>query len=110
MWKEAMKFAKEYLPNKLPEVHEEYDKIVNSKSSSKGGGNELLESAKLMEQQKDYSKAIDIYHRLTQSQVPDVKLLEKAWLRSVELAKKFCGPEKTRETIVNYFKKRANPN
>ena len=48
MWKEAMKFAKEYLPNKLPEVHEEYDKIVNSKSSSKGGGNELLESAKLI--------------------------------------------------------------
>lgn len=40
-----------------------------------------------------------MYMRLEKSL--DKHLLEKSWVHAVELAKKFCGPQKLKETIKN---------
>ncbi|KAJ3395502.1 hypothetical protein HDU92_005616 [Lobulomyces angularis] len=97
LWNEAIKFAKEYLPNKLAEIHEEREKY--SLSQSNNGKDEILNAAKNLEKQKDYSRAIDMYLRLSPKMVDDLTL-EQHWVHCVELASKFCGPERTRETIL----------
>ncbi|KAJ3095379.1 hypothetical protein HDU97_007002 [Phlyctochytrium planicorne] len=98
MWKEAIRFAKEYLPNKLSEVHEDYDRFLAGQSNS-NRKDELLSTAKLLEQQKDYNRAIDMYLKFNTPQVTDLNFLEEVWEKAVALSMKFV-PDRGHEVVT----------
>lgn len=87
MWEEAIKFTKEYLPNKLSDINEEYNNFMVNKGNS--GINNLLHTARMFEQQKNYSGAIDIYLKINESITQSKDILHAAWSKAVELAAKF---------------------
>ena len=59
MWTEALRLCKEYLPHRLQQLQDEYDREM----ASKGGrdGNSLLSQARDWEESGDYQRAIDCY-------------------------------------------------
>ncbi|KAI9201990.1 uncharacterized protein BJ171DRAFT_584638 [Polychytrium aggregatum] len=97
MWKEAINFTKEYLPHKVAEIHDEYDRYVSGQNHS--GRDEMLAAARMLEQQKDYSRAIDVYLKMTPSQTNNIEFLEELWEKAVELAMKFV-PERGQEVVA----------
>ncbi|KAI9351150.1 hypothetical protein DFJ73DRAFT_789886 [Zopfochytrium polystomum] len=98
LWKEALQFTKEYLPNKISEVSEEYSRYLAGRGTA-GGKEEMLASAKALEQQKDFSRAIDLYLRFNAPQITDYRFLEEVWEKAVELAMKFV-PDRDREVVT----------
>jgi intraflagellar transport protein 172 len=95
MWKEALRFTREYLPARLNELHTEYD-LYMSKSGS--GKEEILTSARVLEQQAEYARAIEMYLKLTSATTERVADLEAAWGRALELTSKHY-PDRLIETI-----------
>jgi intraflagellar transport protein 172 len=84
MWTEAIRFTKQYLPAKVDEVHREYDKHVAGSISTKA---DILAAAELLEQQEEYSRAIDMYLKLTRAMAEnDDKLLLGVWTHAAALA------------------------
>lgn len=96
-WKEAIRFTKQYLPNKLAELNQEYDRYLSGQSDA--GKDNLVSTALSFEQQRDYSRAIDIYLKLTTTHSENLDFLEDKWKRAAELAVKFT-PEKSKEVIT----------
>jgi intraflagellar transport protein 172 len=86
-WNDAIRFAKEYMPNKLPEVNSDYEQFLATQGGS--GKEEILSSAKMHEFQKDYSQAIDMYLRLSPACSTDIAFLEEQWSYAIKLAVKF---------------------
>ncbi|KAI8804484.1 hypothetical protein BJ742DRAFT_824622 [Cladochytrium replicatum] len=117
MWKEAIRFTKEYLPNKLTDLHDEHERFLamqasGSRSSTIGSKEEamraaredIVSTARLLEQQKDHSRAIDLYLKLTSAHLSDLDKLEEYWERAVELAAKFV-PDRGHEVVSNVCKR-----
>ncbi|KAI9137410.1 hypothetical protein BKA69DRAFT_1032603 [Paraphysoderma sedebokerense] len=91
MWKEAIKFAKEYIPAKLSEIQDEYEKYLSETSGGLGGGggkDEIISTARLFEQQLEYSRAIDMYLKVSFTHTPDTMVLSQLWTRAADLALK----------------------
>ncbi|KAI8903741.1 hypothetical protein EDD86DRAFT_195465 [Gorgonomyces haynaldii] len=86
-WKEAIRFAKQYLPAKVGEVHKEYDEYLAGEADS--GKDHILMTARQFEQQHDYPRAIDMYLKLNISHSNDLDFLQEKWERAVDLAFKF---------------------
>ncbi|KAJ3413121.1 hypothetical protein HDV05_008517 [Chytridiales sp. JEL 0842] len=99
LWKEAMQFAKEYLPNKLSELHDEYNKFLAQQSSNGNSREEMLSTARLLVQQREFSRAIDMYLKFNIPQYTDYNFLEDVWEKAVEVAMKFA-PERGREVVT----------
>ena len=59
--------------------------------SSQGAqtGDEIRNSARLWEEQRDYTKAIDTYLELEKHHFQDYNILEECWERAVQLALNF---------------------
>ncbi|KAL2912183.1 hypothetical protein HK105_208316 [Polyrhizophydium stewartii] len=96
-WREAIRFAKEYLPNKLAEVHDEYDRYLTGQSDA--GKDHIVNTARTFEQQKEFSRAIDMYLKLGTSHTNDMDFLEEKWERAVDLAIKFV-PERGQDVVA----------
>ncbi|KAI8928779.1 hypothetical protein BC831DRAFT_447367 [Entophlyctis helioformis] len=96
-WREAIRFAKEYLPNKLGEVHEEYDRYLSGQSDA--GKDHIVNTAKTFEQQKEYSRAIDMYLKISTNHTTDLDFLEQTWERAVDIAIKFV-PERGQDVVA----------
>ena len=96
-WKEAIRFAKQYLPNKLAEINQEYDQYLSGQADA--GKDNLISTALSFEQQKEYARAIDIYLKLTTQHTENLDYLEDKWKRAAELAVKFT-PDKSQEVIT----------
>ncbi|KAJ3205663.1 hypothetical protein HDU82_005043 [Entophlyctis luteolus] len=99
MWKECLQFAKQYLPARVAELHDEYNRILTSRANSSGGKDEILQSIRALEQQKDFSRAIDMYLKFNVPQVTDIDFLEQVWEKAAELAIKFV-PERGHEVVT----------
>ncbi|KAI8999812.1 hypothetical protein BC832DRAFT_563653 [Gaertneriomyces semiglobifer] len=96
MWKEALQFAKEYLPSKVAEINIEHE---NSKlGNNVDGGGDMLKAARIAEQQQNHSQAVDLYLNLSPNFLGDADALQEAWEKAVELAVKFT-PERGRTVI-----------
>ncbi|TPX62114.1 hypothetical protein PhCBS80983_g00643 [Powellomyces hirtus] len=96
MWKEAMRFAKEYLPTNMAQLNEDYDRFVSGQTDK--GREDILSTAKLLEQQQEYSRAVDMYLKITTAQTSDTAFLQQVWEKAVELAMKFV-PERGHEVV-----------
>ncbi len=63
---------------------------MNNKSGKNISGEDLLNSAKIWEESRDYKKAIDTYLEIKQEHFPgNLRNLEYAWERGVQLAMNF---------------------
>jgi intraflagellar transport protein 172 len=102
MWQDALRFATEYLPARTSEIHKEYSLYINAKGDT--GRDEILSTAKMLEQQKEYSKAIDLYLKLGTSQIANLDQLEAVWEKAVELCMKFV-PERGQEVVSSVCKR-----
>ncbi|KAJ3273642.1 hypothetical protein HDV01_004251 [Terramyces sp. JEL0728] len=101
-WKEALRFTKQYVPNKAAELHQEYDRYLSGQSDA--GKDHLIKTAKAFELQKEYLRAVEMYLKLSTSHTEDLDLLEEKWGRAADLAVKFV-PEKGKEIVVAACKK-----
>eukprot|EP00742_Colponemidia_sp_Colp-10_P004835 GILJ01005162.1.p1 GENE.GILJ01005162.1~~GILJ01005162.1.p1 ORF type:complete len:1182 (-),score=172.76 GILJ01005162.1:116-3661(-) len=85
IWTEALRVAKKYLPNKLQEVNAAYSRSMED-GEGEASADILLQSAKMWEKSRDYSRAIDAYLSITESQLDDADQLEEIWENAVKLA------------------------
>ncbi|XP_062507829.1 intraflagellar transport protein 172 homolog isoform X2 [Corticium candelabrum] len=97
MWTDAIRVAREYVPNKLPQLQKEYEIYMNSSKGIKSK-DDLLSPAKTWEQSGDYHRAIDAYLKITVQQNSDYDFLVNCWEKAVELAMKFV-PERTNVVV-----------
>ena len=71
-------------------VNEINAKAMQQKQAGGLTGDDLLNSAKIYEESRDFIKAIDTYMEIEADQFPnDPRSLEYAWERAVELVMKF---------------------
>uniref|UniRef100_UPI003AACFFE7 intraflagellar transport protein 172 homolog isoform X1 n=1 Tax=Centroberyx gerrardi TaxID=166262 RepID=UPI003AACFFE7 len=95
MWSDAMRICKEYLPNKLSVLQEEYDKEAAKKGTR--GVEGLVDQAKEWEQSGEYSRAVEFYLKVKDGS--NTPLMEKCWMKAAELSIKFLSGERAVEVI-----------
>ncbi|KAM7445695.1 hypothetical protein ABFA07_005947 [Porites harrisoni] len=89
MWTDALRVVKEYLPHKLEQWQDEYDREVMSKGNR--GAESLLNQGIEWEKKGEYNRAIEMYMKITPSMTTDHELVEDAMVKAVELAMKFVS-------------------
>jgi intraflagellar transport protein 172 len=78
---EALRVAKKHAPQLVNDIN---NKAMNQKSGRAISGEDLLNSAKIWEDSRDYRKAIDTYLEIKVEHFPsNVRNLEFAWERAV---------------------------
>ncbi|MBN3325630.1 IF172 protein, partial [Atractosteus spatula] len=95
MWSDAMRICKEYVPNKLELLQEEYEKEAVKKGSR--GVEGMVEQAREWEQSGEYTRAVECYLKVKDTN--NTPLLEKCWMKAAELAIKFLTQEKAMDVI-----------
>ncbi|KAK3595246.1 hypothetical protein CHS0354_010853 [Potamilus streckersoni] len=92
MWQDALRVCKEYVPNKLQQLQDEYDKEMTSKSTR--GSESMLQQAKEWESSGEYARAVECYLKMTNQLTDNTEILIKSWIKAGDLAVKFLGQEK----------------
>jgi intraflagellar transport protein 172 len=105
-WKEAIQFAKEYVPFKSAEVHAEYDEYLSGQGGA--GADHIIETGEAFEEQSEYSRAIDMYLKLDQKHTSDLNLLEKKWLHAANLSIKFLQEKSSGDDQVKRIQEGKN--
>ncbi|XP_056150499.1 intraflagellar transport protein 172 homolog [Lampris incognitus] len=95
MWSDAMHICKEYLPNKLSILQEEYEKETAKRSTR--GVEGMVDQAKDWEQSGEYSRAVESYLKVRDSS--NTALMEKCWMKAAELSIKFLSGERAVEVV-----------
>ncbi|KAL6096181.1 ift172 [Pungitius sinensis] len=95
LWSDAMRICKEYLPNKLSILQEEYEEETSKKGIRGVGG--LLEQAKEWEQSGEHSRAVECYLKVKDDS--NAALMEKCWMKAAELSIKFLSGDRAVEVI-----------
>ncbi|GFY01521.1 intraflagellar transport protein 172 homolog [Trichonephila clavipes] len=97
MWNEALRVCKDYTPNKLLELQEEYE--TETSESGSRDVQQLYEQASSWEESGQYQKAIDRYLQITPSNTKDYDFIEKCWVKAAELSWKFMNKQHTEHLI-----------
>ncbi|XP_078598147.1 intraflagellar transport protein 172 homolog [Branchiostoma floridae x Branchiostoma japonicum] len=97
MWSDALRVCKEYIPHKLQQLQDEYDREMLTKGSQ--GADALIEQAKEWESSGEYVRAVDCYVKVTTVHTQDPAVLEKCWKKAAELAMKFLSAEKAVKVV-----------
>ncbi|KAF3703120.1 Intraflagellar transport protein 172 -like protein [Channa argus] len=92
MWSDAIRICKEYLPNKLSMLQEEYEKETSKKGVR--GVEGLLEQAREWEQSGEYSRAVECYLKVKDDS--NLALMEKCWMKAAEL---YLNMDRIKEAI-----------
>ncbi|XP_072318787.1 intraflagellar transport protein 172 homolog [Eucyclogobius newberryi] len=95
MWSDALRICKEYLPNKLSKLQEEFELDASKKGNN--GAEVILEQAREWETTGEYSRAVDCYLKVKDNKNP--KLLEKCWMKAAELSIKFLNRDRAMEVV-----------
>ncbi|KAK9531238.1 hypothetical protein VZT92_010676 [Zoarces viviparus] len=95
LWSDAMRVCKEYLPNKLSMLQEEYEQ-ENTKKGIRGVEG-LLEQAREWEQSGEHSLAVECYLKVKGG--VNTALMEKCWMKAAELSIKFLSRDRAVEVI-----------
>jgi intraflagellar transport protein 172 len=77
---DALRVARKHAPNMLNEINKRF-----TSQSGKMTGEDILRSAKLHEDSRDWDKAINTYLEITSDHYADPKDLEKIWGKAVQL-------------------------
>ncbi|XP_033644927.1 intraflagellar transport protein 172 homolog [Asterias rubens] len=97
MWQDALRVCKEYVPHKLQQLQDEYDREVLNKGSS--GADALVGQAKEWEASGEYSRAVDCYLKVTTQQTNDDKVLVACWTKAADLSQKFLDTSKALSVV-----------
>jgi intraflagellar transport protein 172 len=93
MWPDALRVCKEYLPNKLDQLREEFDRNVSDKSNY--GVEGLLEQATKWEATGEYTKSVDSFIKITVSSQIDKETAVRCWMKACDLSQKFLSEHKS---------------
>jgi len=92
MYGEALRVANKHAPHLVNQINENYSRGPAVSSQS---GAEILQSAKMFEESRDYQKAINRYLEITEQHFNNADQLEEIWNNCFNLA-------------MNYAKDRVN--
>lgn len=81
---DALRVARKHAPNMLNEINKRF-----TSANGKMSGEDILRSAKLHEDNREWDKAINIYLEITQDHYPDPKDLEKIWGKAIQLCNNY---------------------
>ncbi|XP_078397553.1 intraflagellar transport protein 172 homolog isoform X1 [Cetorhinus maximus] len=95
MWSDAIRICKEYIPNKLEQLQEEYEQEAIKKGTK--GVEGIVEQAREWEQSGEYVRAVECYLKVKETN--NLALMEKCWMKAAELSIKFLNQDKTLEVI-----------
>ena len=82
MWTDALRVAKKYAPHLAEEINRRISNTVMKEASV----DDMLASAKMWEESKDYNRAIDTYLNINSTNLKEMDQLEAVWDRAVNLA------------------------
>ncbi|ESP05446.1 hypothetical protein LOTGIDRAFT_228027 [Lottia gigantea] len=97
MWQDALRVCKEYVPNKLQQLQDEYDNEMTDKSTR--GAESMIHQAREWEANGEYARAVECFLKVTNKLTSDQNILEKCWMKAGDLALKFLGTEKAQMVI-----------
>ncbi|CAH1772611.1 unnamed protein product [Owenia fusiformis] len=92
MWQDALRVCKEYLPHKLQQLQDDYDREMMDKTTR--GADSLVQQAREWESSGEYARAVDCYVKVTPKHTSDNNLLQKCWVKAGELSLKFLTHDK----------------
>ena len=84
MYGEALRVAKKHAPHLVYEINKRYSGAGGMRSE--GTADDIFKSAKMWEDSRDYTKAIDGYLEITDTHSNDHDFLEETWERAYNLA------------------------
>jgi intraflagellar transport protein 172 len=84
MYGEALRVAKKHVPHMVYKINEIYS--GSGGMGSEGSADDIFKSAKMFEDSRDFTRAIDRYLDLTTAHTNDHDFLEEAWERAYTLA------------------------
>ncbi|CAJ0935299.1 unnamed protein product, partial [Mesorhabditis belari] len=87
MWVDALRIAKEYLPNQLAQLQEEFDK--EELRSGARGVDSFLAQGKEWEQNGEYLRAVQAFLKINSETTSDQDLIRQSALKAAEIALKF---------------------
>ncbi|XP_067120573.1 intraflagellar transport protein 172 homolog [Centruroides vittatus] len=97
LWSDALRVCKDYIPNRLPQLQEEYEQEMSSSSTK--DVESLLSQAQEWEQMGQYHKAVECYLRVSPSHTSNNDLLEKCWTKAAEIAFKFLDVHHAEQVV-----------
>ncbi|XP_067026551.1 intraflagellar transport protein 172 homolog [Acropora muricata] len=86
MWTDALRVVKEYLPDRLEQWQDEYDRGYVQR-----GAESLLNQGIEWEKKGEYNRSIEMYMKITPSMTTNHELVEDAMVKAVELAMKLVS-------------------
>uniref|UniRef100_A0A915DBD7 Intraflagellar transport protein 172 n=1 Tax=Ditylenchus dipsaci TaxID=166011 RepID=A0A915DBD7_9BILA len=98
MWPEALRIAKEYVPEMLAQVQNEYDDFQLKSGAMGAHITSYMAQAKEWERQKEYRRAVECYLKMDEldtSSSADGQLMVQAYVKAGELIVKFLMDEPT---------------
>ena len=95
LWPEALRVCKEYLPNKLNALQDEYERT--NMSAGYSGSDGFLAQGRKWEESGEYQRAVECYLKVDTQVTRDMNTLSTAWTKAAELAIKFLEPDKAEE-------------
>ncbi|ORZ40210.1 intraflagellar transport protein [Catenaria anguillulae PL171] len=106
-WADALRFAKEYVPAKAAQLAVEHDAYLRDRSDT--SRDDLVSTGRMLEQQGDPQRAIDVYLKVTASTPADVSATAiPCWVRAAELALKFTPGAKAQAVAKTVASKLAD--
>ncbi|KAI6244211.1 Intraflagellar transport protein osm-1 [Aphelenchoides fujianensis] len=94
MWPDALRIARDYLPDLLGQLQAEYE-TAQLKSGARGADS-FFAQARDWELQEDYPNAIDCYMKVDMPLTNDTRLIAQAWAKAGELVTKFVRDDAKR--------------
>ncbi|KRY41446.1 Intraflagellar transport protein -like protein [Trichinella spiralis] len=87
LWSEALRACREFLPEQLQILQQEYEKHYNDDSIK--NIEMLVRQANELEKKGEHERAVHCYLKISRAVTDDEFLLEKYWLRAAEIVQKF---------------------
>ena len=87
MFGEALRVAQKHAPHLVDQINDNYSRGGRAAAQS---GQEILNSAKIWEEQHEYGKAIDRYMEITEAHFQNKDQLEEIWNNAFNLAMSFA--------------------
>ncbi|CAC5423828.1 IFT172 [Mytilus coruscus] len=97
MWQDALRVCKEYVPHKLQQLQDEYDREMTSSSTS--GLEAMIQQAREWESSGEYARAVECYMKVTPKLTSDLTVMEKCWMKAAEISIKFLGNERAQAVV-----------
>ncbi|CAG0880914.1 unnamed protein product [Cyprideis torosa] len=101
MWSEALRLCKEYLPHRLQQLQDEFDRENTASSRGRGGmdTSTLVGKARELEANGEYARAIDCYLQANLAEVGDQESVDRCWVRAGEIALKFLDQDRASDVV-----------